>query len=906
MSFIKHARVESIGTAEFASGSLKKVASKSGKISVYLDGARKLDIQAILDKSAEKYDLSRNPHDYLYEVVRACTAGVPNENNDCFEREELLRFDARIGMPVYATFVGKPHHLNHKTDVEVAARGIILDAHYNMDAPALEHCPQCNHKTAEAVDRDSSGLNCRRCGAVVKSEFVEILLGIDTVKDRPFAEGVRTGSLNATSMGCSCESTSCEVCGNVARSTREFCAHIRGAAKGAMWMKHANGAWRRITRQEASNELQRRRMRYVGRTFTRVAVQGLEIKRGFEKCHGVEFDEQSRVTRPADPEALQIDVLHAPSMPRAANIQTSHLELESEVMGLTARLEQIEARLERRAMKFVVVRVNKDPSDTHAAATLAEALEMAMPDEGSAVESCEVEADDAGAARLMFDESACKPVDKGGDVQMVIPDGVKVQMTGPDGQPMAAPQDPNAVPPAPAAPGVPPSMPGAPQDKQMTPEEMGVMPPPAAAVKADEMNKQSKIWAQAYKSDYVVDVEASGTALLSHVHPLSREETPIFSVTAGRALPSQAEQNEFGLELAGQLLEQGIVGMAMARSAKFHERAAGVLDEQAFDFKGGRPAMSAIADDIKTDAPSHPPEKADQIGASEVKLSDTSAPGGKVPSSTIESRVDEMADGMGAVKPSSLSTLSDAGEDTAVKRKEPKDKDGASAGAEFDHKMAALETRYQKLASARLARVEAEYKAKIAELESALKDADTRAMERAARAMKIASCRAARNIEESPLKAELFDVLTAERVVGRDAAAQTEIVYPAMTGRLAEHLISAAWAAGAEAEVDRTIARAAEIAKHSDQYLDDVETDLSKQAGASAPELTSQVELGRLAPAPSVRASDLRRQLSAGNLLITPAAPADDDGGDADGMRTSVRDAVGSFRISQRVRRIGN
>ena len=54
MSFIKHARVESIGTAEFASGSLKKVASKSGKISVYLDGARKLDIQAILDKSAEK------------------------------------------------------------------------------------------------------------------------------------------------------------------------------------------------------------------------------------------------------------------------------------------------------------------------------------------------------------------------------------------------------------------------------------------------------------------------------------------------------------------------------------------------------------------------------------------------------------------------------------------------------------------------------------------------------------------------------------------------------------------------------------------------------------------------------------------------------------------------------------
>lgn len=54
-----------------------------------------------------------------------------------------------------------------------------------------------------------------------------------------------------------------------------------------------------------------------------------------------------------------------------------------------------------RARTFYVVRVDRDQRDTHAASTLEEALDVAMPDEGSTVEYGTVEASDAGMARLM-------------------------------------------------------------------------------------------------------------------------------------------------------------------------------------------------------------------------------------------------------------------------------------------------------------------------------------------------------------------------------------------------------------------------------------------------------------------------------------------------------------------------
>lgn len=52
---------------------------------------------------------------------------------------------------------------------------------------------------------------------------------------------------------------------------------------------------------------------------------------------------------------------------------------------------------------FTVIRVNRDPSDTHAASTYAQAFDLANPDDGSRIEVFELEASDAGAARLAID-----------------------------------------------------------------------------------------------------------------------------------------------------------------------------------------------------------------------------------------------------------------------------------------------------------------------------------------------------------------------------------------------------------------------------------------------------------------------------------------------------------------------
>ncbi len=50
--------------------------------------------------------------------------------------------------------------------------------------------------------------------------------------------------------------------------------------------------------------------------------------------------------------------------------------------------------------QYVIVRVDRDPFDTHAALTLGEAVELAMPDAGSVVEWTVWMANDAGLARL--------------------------------------------------------------------------------------------------------------------------------------------------------------------------------------------------------------------------------------------------------------------------------------------------------------------------------------------------------------------------------------------------------------------------------------------------------------------------------------------------------------------------
>jgi hypothetical protein len=204
MPFKKYAKLPlaSLYSGTYESDGLKFTKSANKIASVYQASASRINVQSVLNQVAKEYDISTDPHDYIYEVARAVTAEIPNENADAFGRSELLRFDHILSKPVYQTFILKPHQVNHRADNPKTARGVVLDASYNDLTPAVVECPSCGTDTTILENRDKSGINCVKCGSTVKDEFVELLLAIDTKKDPVFAEGVRSGSLDSLSMGC--------------------------------------------------------------------------------------------------------------------------------------------------------------------------------------------------------------------------------------------------------------------------------------------------------------------------------------------------------------------------------------------------------------------------------------------------------------------------------------------------------------------------------------------------------------------------------------------------------------------------------------------------------------------------------------------------------------------------------
>lgn len=170
MAFFKTSITDILAHKSNSENSFTKSANFSKVSSYFQTQGMKVDIQTALDSVYDTYKISKNPGDYVFVIARALTADVPNENHDAFPKEELLRFDTKFGCRVFQTFLNKPNHINHRSDDATQSRGLILDAHYNDINP--------------------------------DDQFVEILVAVDTTKDKKLAAGIKSGNINSMSMGC--------------------------------------------------------------------------------------------------------------------------------------------------------------------------------------------------------------------------------------------------------------------------------------------------------------------------------------------------------------------------------------------------------------------------------------------------------------------------------------------------------------------------------------------------------------------------------------------------------------------------------------------------------------------------------------------------------------------------------
>lgn len=485
----------------------------------------KLDIKSALTRVASVYDVSADPTDYIYEAVRAVTTGIPNENGDAFHRDELLRFDHRLGCTVYQTFILKPHLVNHRANNPKTARGVILDAHYNDDSPVLDVCPKCQSRTASTEARDVTGLYCRKCGQCVKDEFTEILIAIDQKKDPTFANGVRNGVLNATSMGCICESTTCNVCNHVAYNKDEFCFHIRGGNK-KRWFKTASGE-----------------------------------RQAFEWCNNVIFTEDSRVDQPADPKALQREILQATQrrdmeMGKAAALrdETTILELTKQLRDLEVRLAQIEPQAPK------TPKAPPGPHPTTIEQYHDKSKGVGQPVEQKGLAAMGIETDDSG------------DIDAGPRIQESITASVCSDL-----------------------------------DESLFSEDHAV---DKIASKGTEPMAQS---VYSFKNAYN-DIRAQVTEQ-GNVRVANRHGT-LFVVEAPEPLNTAEARTEFGTEVLRHIAQYGIVRTMNAFDARQSPKIANVLEKGVYDFKGGRskgdtkPSYKDEKHDYKGDDGKHDPEKA--------------------------------------------------------------------------------------------------------------------------------------------------------------------------------------------------------------------------------------------------------------------------------------------------------
>jgi len=872
MSFKKFANIQILPLASGAYGNGQVVFEKSaGKTASIYQNDSKINISASLKEVASRYDISDNPNDYIYEAVRAVTAEVPNENGDAFPKEELLRFDHRLAKAIYQTFILKPHHINHRTDNPKTARGVILDASYNDISEPLSECPSCATKTASTENRDKSGIHCIKCGTIVKDEFVELLLAIDTKKDPTFAKGVKSGALNSLSMGCEAGYTDCSICDNRAKTVAQFCTHIRSGNKKKMY-KTASG-----------------------------------MRMSYEKCGDVVFTEISRVDQPADPTALSKEVF--------APINSS-LEQESNLLILTARMNK--------------------------AAQLGDANDVDLALEEIKLNHPQAYKDILEMRKSLEDIDKSLPGDHGDQVPADMSFGDYVKKHEEDSSVPKSNEELGVVPSEQSGNSRIPTMANKKVATDIH-AELDTLLDNAKTLKENTVGSNKFKFANSYK-DLSVDVTPKGNVRLftpvgtvclvrpnedfSDKADAKKFATTVLTDVASNGLVDTLLKYDAILSpKTANVLEHHLGDFAGGREEGDTEGMPEGGDDDMADERGNA-KDSLVADGEETD--NKKPHDTKDMGDSVVDEHSPDHTEAEDPGyePAIADEHSDMAD------PHSKKTLGDDVLDgaefdhghkkaTKTAQEMPEmaaamDKTCNVACAAYAGKMAADEecpcppececaceckcaegkqaqapaqdagmpmmaskeyqNRLSRLYKNRLNKVQAEATKRVA---SAEKTATDKVAAKFLRAVKLAAKRQALNLEYSPFKAKLADVLMSEQDLDQES------FYPGMDGATASHLIEAASSDGLDTLVESLVKRAKEFMGMNDEALTAIENDVKN--------LITVPVAHKSAFSATVRNETVRQAAVDGNLLVAPLTTQETI--PDDGSRNNIRSALGATKV---------
>lgn len=900
--FIKIASVQTLAVATSEGASFVRTAAyKEDGVSEFLSGRKAVDLMEKLAMLADEYDISANPGDYIFEAIRGNTANIPNENEDAFHKHELLRFDHRLGKQVYRTYENKPHHINHRAENPKNARGFIVDAHYNDTNSPLEECPNCHNKTASEEGRDpGTGIHCRKCGTIVKDEFVELLVAIDIKKDPSFAHGVKSGILKHGSMGCSCLRTRCNTCGNVAYTRGEFCRHI-AKFKGKSF---------------DDSEPDFNPIAFViEQPKDKTAGKPKRIAKSFEWCEGVVFDEYSRVHDPADIKAEQYEILQLST--KVAQLEKDDkFRNESEILMLQARLTQLEKTIDDKIASIQKVAQVTPPAPGPAPMPGEE--EMGLPPVPEAVSGMvpEMAAEEQGITINVNVDGKGVEVEQGPIPSEEIP----IEELTPEEMGLT-----------PAGPG-----------EELSPEAAGLaLPPPrrGSQVKNQDSGGPSMLrFAGSYKHLQAEITDAKNIRIFDNegtlfvVKPIS---IPSDSKVAGKG------GQELAKEVLTMIAEHGIGGTIRRTNAIVGPRLAQVLDYHINDMLNEeRGETQSVMDEAESDTTEK--RTRDKKTETATGLGDEGDRQDKHDTKEYKSidvlteRETDLEDEQHDRDPGSLSVTEMHDSDKRDDRPDWSLSQSALDDVVLDHKEKAAAKKCDKCGESKCScaaakeakgkckdckcdpctcdkkKSEAERRThanrietlftkrldvKIAEIEKEKKDFFSTFTDRFIRAMKIVARRQSLNLEHSPLKEAMTEALISPRPVGNgydyepmDADLAVRLVEASINEPLVDGTDKPAW----EAHIDGIIERTADVMKMNDESLMQAEADLQNMTAMNVP--TEPVPHARQASQQSD--PDFRQQVSAGNLQLASTSSDQNIQGSPQGKREAIRQAVGTTKVA--------